>query len=99
MHTENNKEGIDVALGGDLVALIELLYSHRDSRSLDLLHTILSKLIMSNVRDTSTSFVDLSEYCESLKLALDGSSKALEESKSLKMLIAHDLELPDVVSQ
>ncbi len=91
MHSDSNKGGIDVELGSNVLALIESLYALSDTRSLSLLHTILSKLILSNVRDANTSFVDLSEYCESLILALGGSAEALNESKSLKALITHDL--------
>jgi hypothetical protein len=93
MNSDTNKIGIEVELGSDVLALIERLYALSDTRSLDLLHTILSKLILSNVRDADTSFVDLSEYCASLILALGGSADALNESKNLKALIAHDLYL------
>lgn len=95
MSADSSRPRVDIELGGDVFALIEALYGKHDAQSLALLHTILAKLIMSHIQDTKTSFVDLTEYCQSLILALGGSQAALNESKSLRALITHDLGLPD----
>src|SRR6266516_5580290 len=95
MNADNSQQRVEVELGSDILSLIESLYKESDTQGLTLLHIILTKLIMSDIQDTTTSFIDLAEYCQSLVRALGGSRGALNESKSMRGLIAHDLGLPE----
>lgn len=79
-------------IGNETLTLIEHLYAKRDIDGLMRLHDILATLCLQGIADERTSYVDLSEYVESLAHDLKNDTPARLETLRLRELIDGDLE-------
>lgn len=73
-----------IAISRDIIQLIDHLASNNDIDGLRNVRVILTKLIMSGAKDES-SFIDISEYCDSVVEVLAKGGKPEED----KDIVAH----------
>lgn len=88
-HESSSKKTIGAS--EHILSLVDSIESYKDIEGLKVMHKLLGELILAEITDNKSSFIDIQEYCESIIIDIE-QNRTPEESVRLRELIDKDIK-------